>query len=136
SNEHRNMLAGTAQGAMSMSQAAERASLASNIVDVCAMAWKPTKYAGIDVKVLHSDSGSGLFTALFRWEPGSELPYHEHVELEQTFVLEGSLEDDEGVVTAGNYVSRPPGSRHVARSPNGALIVAFFLKPNVFFGPN
>ena len=110
--------------------------LTSTLVDVASLAWMPTKYPGIDIKVLLKDEASGLLTALFKWAPGAELPLHEHVEVEQTFVLEGSLEDHEGVVTAGNYVSRPPGSRHVARSRTGALILAFFLKPNVFFGPN
>ena len=50
----------------------------------------------------------------------------------QTFVLEGSLEDEEGEVTAGNYVWRPKGNRHCARSPNGALVLSMFLKPNIF----
>jgi anti-sigma factor ChrR (cupin superfamily) len=112
------------------------AGLASNIVNVAALPWEPTKFPGIEIKVLLKDEASGLLTALFKWAPGSELPLHEHVEVEQTFVLEGSFEDDEGVVTAGNYVSRPPGSRHVARSRTGAVMLAFFLKPNVFFGPN
>ena len=79
------------------------------------------------------DKDSGLLTALFRWQPGSKLPLHEHVEIEQTYVLEGSFEDDEGEATAGNFVWRPAGSRHEARSPHGALVLAFFLRPNRFF---
>ena len=71
-------------------------------------------------------------TALFRWQPGSELALHEHVEIEQTFVLQGSLVDDEGEVRAGNYVWRPKGNRHIARSPDGALVLSMFLKPNIF----
>ena len=53
-------------------------------------------------------------------------------EIEQTFVLEGSLVDDEGEVRAGNYVWRPKGNRHIARSPLGALVLSMFLKPNIF----
>jgi len=79
---------------------------------------------------------AGLLTALFRWEPGSELPFHEHVEIEQTYVLKGTLIDDEGVATAGNYVWRPAGSRHIAKAPDGALVLAFFLKPNKFLDPD
>ncbi len=108
------------------------APLASRYVDVESLPWKPTPCAGIDMKVLVEDSASGLLTALFRWQPGSELGLHEHVEIEQTFVLEGSLVDDEGEVTAGNYVWRPKGNRHVARSPNGALVLSIFLRPNIF----
>ena len=72
-------------------------------------------------------------TALTRFAPGATLPDHEHIELEQSYVLEGSLADEEGVATTGNYVWRPAGSRHDAHSPNGAIVLSFFLKPNKFF---
>ena len=106
--------------------------LASRYVEVADLPWKPTPCAGIDMKILLEEPETGLMTALFRWQPGAELALHEHVEIEQTFVLEGSLEDEEGEVTAGNYVWRPKGNRHSARSPNGALVLSFFLKPNKF----
>ena len=106
--------------------------LASRYVVVDALPWKPTPCAGIEMKVLLEDKDTGLLTALFRWQPGAELSLHEHVEVEQTFVLEGSLVDDEGEVTAGNYVWRPKGNRHIAKSPNGALVLSVFLKPNIF----
>ena len=113
--------------------AREHGPLESRYVEVAELPWTPTKYPGVDMKVLMDDKESGLLTALFRWAPGSKLPLHEHVELEQTFVLEGSIEDSEGVATAGNYVWRPAGSRHVATSKNGALVLGFFLRPNLFF---
>ena len=106
--------------------------LASRYVDVADLPWKPTPCDGIEMKVLVEDTATGLMTALFRWQPGAELTLHEHVEIEQTFVLEGSLEDEEGEVTAGNYVWRPKGNRHIARSPKGALVLSFFLKPHIF----
>jgi len=106
--------------------------LASRYVQVDDLPWKPTPCPGIDMKVLLEDKDSGLLTALFRWQPGSELALHEHVEVEQTFVIEGSLVDDEGEVAAGNYVWRPKGNRHIAKSPNGALVLSIFLKPNIF----
>jgi anti-sigma factor ChrR (cupin superfamily) len=108
--------------------------LASRYVEVASLPWKPTPCPGIDMKILLEDPESGLMTALFRWQPGAELALHEHVEIEQTFVLEGSLEDEEGEVSAGNYVWRPKGNRHVARSTNGALVLSMFLKPNIFLG--
>ena len=108
--------------------------LASRYVNVDKLPWKPTPCPGIEMKVLLEDKDTGLLTALFRWQPGAELTLHEHVEVEQTFVLEGSLVDDEGEVTAGNYVWRPKGNRHIAKSPNGALVLSIFLKPNIFLG--
>jgi quercetin dioxygenase-like cupin family protein len=108
------------------------ADLASRTVDLDAMVWSPTPFAGIKVKTLLKDETTGLLTCIFKWEPGAVLPMHEHVELEQTFVLEGSLVDEDGEVTAGNYVWRPAGSKHVATAPKGALVLCFFLKPNQF----
>lgn len=106
--------------------------LASRYVDVDELPWKPTPTEGIDMKVLLDIPETGLMTALFRWQPGTELPLHEHVEIEQTYVLSGSIVDDEGEVREGNYVWRPKGNRHIARSPEGALVLSFFLKPNKF----
>ena len=108
------------------------AELASRYVIVADLPWKPTPTPGIDMKILLQDANSGLLTALFRWQPGTQLPRHEHVEIEQTFVLEGSIVDDEGEVLQGNFVWRPKGNRHLARSPRGALVLSFFLKPNLF----
>src|SRR5438874_3253691 len=101
--------------------------LASRYVDVGSLPWKPTPCAGVDMKVLLEDKETGLLTALFRWQPGSVLPLHEHVDIEQTYVLEGSIVDDEGEARKGDYVWRPKGNRHAARSPNGALVLGFFL---------
>ena len=106
--------------------------LDSRYVHVDQLPWKPTPTPGIDMKILMQDDASGLLTALFRWQPGTQLPLHEHVEVEQTYVLSGSIVDDEGEVREGDYVWRPRGNRHLARSPKGALVLSFFLKPNKF----
>ena len=106
--------------------------LASRYVDVESLPWNPTGFPGVDMKILLKEPETGLMTALFRWQPGAVLPLHEHVEIEQTYVLEGSIVDAEGETTAGNYSWRPKGNQHRAMSPNGALLIAFFLKPNIF----
>ena len=109
------------------------AAMSSRYVTVDDIPWQETKFKGIWIKVLMEDPDTGLQTVLTKMEPGSVLTDHQHVEVEQSWVLEGSLFDHEGEVTAGNYVWRPAGSRHVAHAPNGALILGFFLKPNHFF---
>jgi len=106
--------------------------LASRYVEVESLPWQPTRFPGIEIKVLLQDEESGLLTALFRWAPGARLPLHEHVEIEQSFVLEGSFRDDQGTCRKGDYVWRPAGSRHEAWSEEGCLLLAFFLKPNRF----
>jgi anti-sigma factor ChrR (cupin superfamily) len=74
--------------------------IASRFVEVASLPWKPTQTPGIDMKILMEQPRTGLLTALFRWQPGTVLPLHEHVEIEQTFVLEGSIVDEEGEVRA------------------------------------
>ena len=75
----------------------------------------------------------GRSTILFKMAPGAVVPLHEHTALEQTFMLEGSLEDAEGSVGAGDFVWRPGGNIHVAHAPNGATFLAVFNRPNRFF---
>ena len=109
----------------------------SRPVNVADLPWHPTPFPGIDQKILLRDEARGLVTALVRMAPGSRLPLHEHADVEQTYVLEGSLADDEGNdITAGNFIWRPAGHRHVAWSPRGALLIGIFLKPNVFLEEN
>ena len=83
--------------------------------------------------MLVEDPDSGLQTVLTRMAPGSVLTDHEHADIEQTWVLEGRLVDHEGEATAGTFVWRPPGSRHVAEAPEGALLLGIFQKPNKFY---
>lgn len=106
---------------------------ASRFVDTDALPWEKTKFPGVETKTLMIDKNTGLLTVLMRMAPGSTLPDHEHVLIEQTYVLEGHLVDDECEVGPGQYVWRPPGSRHEARSPNGGLMLAMFQVPNRFF---
>src|SRR5438105_4127294 len=101
------------------------------------MEWQKTRFPGCEAKTLLFDRESGLVTALMRFAPGAVLPDHEHVKIEQTFVLEGRLLDREGPdagleVGAGEFVWRPAGSRHVAWAPEGGLMLAMFQIPNKF----
>ena len=65
--------------------------LASRLVHVNDMPWEPIRYPGCHVKTLMVDKKSGLLTVLLKMDPGAELPDHEHVMLEQTFMIEGRL---------------------------------------------
>jgi anti-sigma factor ChrR (cupin superfamily) len=112
-------------------------SLASRFVDVERLPWEKTAYAGIEQKTLLFDRDSGLVTALMRMAPGARLPDHEHVKIEQTYVLEGSLQCPEGECRAGQFVWRPAGSRHEAwAGPQGGVFLAMFQIPNKFFKPD
>ena len=107
--------------------------LASRFVEVAALPWEKTRFAGVEGKVLLVDRETGVLTALMKFAPGARLPDHEHMLIEQTFVLEGSLVCGEGECTAGNYVWRPAGSRHEAwAGAKGGLMLAIFQIPNKF----
>lgn len=112
---------------------AKLAALSSRYIDVEALPWEPSRFPGIENKTLMRNPETGMQTVLTRMAPGSVLTDHMHVDIEQTWVLEGSLVDHEGEAKAGSFVYRPPGSRHTASAPNGALLLGIFLKPNTFF---
>jgi anti-sigma factor ChrR (cupin superfamily) len=105
----------------------------SRFVDVPGLPWEETKFPGVKAKTLLVDKSSGLLTVLLKMDPGARLPDHEHVLIEQTYVLEGELVDVDGVCTAGNFVWRPAGTRHAAYTPKGGLMLAMFQAPNKFF---
>ena len=109
--------------------------LASRFVDVERLPWEKTRYPGVETKTLLVDRKSGLLTLLMKMAPGARLPDHEHVEIEQTYVLEGSLLCGEGECKQGEFVWRPAGSRHEAwAGPQGGLMLAMFQVPNRFYG--
>ena len=110
----------------------------SHVVRPAEMEWSKTRFPGCEVKPLLIDRQTGLVTALMRFAPGAVLPDHEHVQIEQTYILEGTLVDKEGAaegltVGPGEFVWREAGSRHVAWTPQGGLMLAMFQVPNKFF---
>ena len=108
--------------------------LASRFVEVAALPWEKTRFAGVEAKTLLVDRETGVVTSLMKFAPGARLPDHEHVLIEQTYVLEGSLVCGEGECKAGDFVWRPAGSRHQAwAGPQGGLMLAIFQIPNKFF---
>ena len=107
--------------------------LASRFVEVADLPWENTRFEGVQMKTLLIDKDSGVVTALMKFAPGASLPDHEHMKIEQTYVLDGSLVCGEGECTAGNYVWRPPHSRHKAwAGKQGGLMLAMFQVPNKF----
>ena len=108
--------------------------MASRFVEVAKLPWEKTRFPGVEAKTLLVDRESGVVTSLMKFAPGARLPDHEHVLIEQTYVLEGSLVCGEGECKAGEFVWRPAGSRHEAwAGPQGGLMLAMFQIPNKFF---
>ena len=77
--------------------------------------WEKMRFPGCQTKTLLFDPKSGLATVLIKIEPGAALHDHEHVLIEQTYVLEGSLVDKEG---------RTPGWKLARASSSGVRLAA------------
>jgi anti-sigma factor ChrR (cupin superfamily) len=105
----------------------------STYVKPAEMDWKPTRFDKVSIKVLYEDRERGEMTCLLKLEPGAHIPFHKHPEIEQSLVLEGSVEDHDGVATAGDYIWRIPGSMHENFSSNGAVLFAVYRKPNIYY---
>ncbi len=77
---------------------------------------------GVHWKVLWEEGDCKA--VLMRYDPGATIPRHRHLGDEQIFVLDGSVSDDTGTCTKGNYARRPPGCVHTVTSRDGALVLA------------
>ena len=113
----------------------------SHLVRPAELQWQKSRFPGCEVKTLLLDRETGLMTAMFKLAPGAVLPDHEHVNIEQTYILEGHLVDKEGPAKGiearkGEFIWREPGSRHSAWAPEGCTTIAIFQVPNKFFEPD
>ena len=90
-------------------------------VDVADRPWVERR-PGVFWKVLWEEADRKA--VLMRYSAGATVARHRHLGDEQIYVLEGSITDDTGTCTAGNYARRPPGCIHTVRSDAGALVMA------------
>jgi anti-sigma factor ChrR (cupin superfamily) len=92
-------------------------------IDTGALPWTPTRAAGIALRALYAQPGFADSMRLERWEPGAALDapvaYPEGVEI---LVLEGRLEDDEGIYPTHAWLRLPAGAAHRPRSPEGCTL--------------
>ena len=59
---------------------------------------------------------------LTKMDPGCTVPSHEHASVQEILVLEGTLEDEDGVYPKGTWLRFPAGSRHAPKSDEGCLL--------------
>ena len=94
-------------------QAQKSANQHSHIVRPAEMEWQKTSFPGCEAKPLYFDPKTGIATPLMKFEPGAVLPDHEHVLVEQTYVISGSPVDKEG---RGRGSDRRPRRVRLARA--------------------
>lgn len=83
---------------------------------------------GISAKFLYTDPDTDRRTALFRMAPGTYLPPHQHLAVEELFVLSGDCHvAHDRVLRAGDYFRAPAGSRHeLTYTEEGTTFISMF----------
>jgi anti-sigma factor ChrR (cupin superfamily) len=70
---------------------------------------------------------SGFSTQLMRVEPGTISKPHAHDRIEQIYILEGSLYDEDGTeYGAGSFIVRAAGAIHTGGSRDGATMLVIY----------
>jgi anti-sigma factor ChrR (cupin superfamily) len=90
--------------------------------------WKATGSQGFWLKRLYEDDERGEKTWLMKMDAGALSESHSHDEFEQFYVLDGSIQDDQGVLEVGDFVCREPGDMHAAGSEAGALVLLIYTR--------
>ena len=95
----------------------------SQIIEVAEIGWESITPM-IKAKMLWSDPATRRRAQLTRFEPGASLSLHRHVGDELLYVVEGSISDEFGTVSAGSIGYRPNRCVHTVTSRNGATAFA------------
>lgn len=86
-----------------------------------------------DMEWLHlsGKAEDGFECFLLRLKPGACSTPHEHSGYEQFLLLDGKMEDCDGMVfKAGDFVSFEPGSQHYSVSPSGCTLLVILRGQN------
>lgn len=78
---------------------------------------------GVTALPLHDVPGEKV--AIFKLEPGTKVPHHDHPGGEEIFVLDGVFSDENGDYPAGTWIRNPDGSSHAPWSDGGCT---FWIK--------
>jgi predicted ChrR family anti-sigma factor len=86
--------------------------------------WEPLGVEGVTAKPLFVDPDHNRVTMLVRMAPGSTYPAHRHGGAEESFILEGDLDDGDVHMNAGDYLWKDDGTLHgVQVTKSGCLML-------------
>jgi anti-sigma factor ChrR (cupin superfamily) len=74
--------------------------------------WRAGITSAVEIKTLSVDKQRSIVTYLVRLAPQASLPPHRHVEVEESYLLEGDLLVDGVQMQIGDYCRAEPGSIH------------------------
>lgn len=81
-------------------------------MDLAAIPWRTTRYAGIRVHFYQAERDTGRVLALICMDPGCGYPRHQHRGAEEVLVVQGGYADELGSHVAGQFVRYEDGSAH------------------------
>ena len=103
--------------------AAQQESPRSQLIAVNDFAWQELM-PGVQARNLWVDEKTNRRALMTRITPGLHMPTHKHVGDELVYIIEGTLSDEFGTITAGNMGYRPDGCVHSVSSSTGATAIA------------
>ena len=93
-------------------------------LDTSAVAWSPTGWAGVSMKMLQQFESTGGMAGMMRMEPGSSIPAHSHTHSDQmVFVIEGDLVDEGVTYGPGTFLLAKAGTPHGPHSSTGGCVL-------------
>jgi len=112
----------------SATRASLRSMLPPSLLRGASEAWAK-RSPGVRSRVLHVDSTSGRVTSLIRVDPGTWVPTHRHMDVEEIYMIEGDCRIETNlVIHAGDYYRAEPGSLHARTfSEGGATFLSVAL---------
>lgn len=74
--------------------------------------WKSLPVPGLSFRLLYIDHHRKTQTVMYKGEPGSVFPAHDHGEAEECYILDGELETLGTVFKAGDFFRAAAGTSH------------------------
>ena len=110
--------------------------------DTSALAWSPTGWPGVFMKMLQqvepaggatggATGGGGGMIGMMRMEAGSSIPAHRHTHADQAvFVIEGDLIEEGVTYGPGSFLVAKAGTPHGPHNSAGGCVLL-----STYFGP-
>ena len=108
-------------------------------MDTSAVAWSPTGWPGVSMKMLQQvestgGGGTGGMIGMMRMAAGSSIPAHSHTHADQAvFVIEGDLIDEDVTYGPGTFLVAKAGTPHGPHgSSGGCVLLSWYAGPPDF----
>ena len=104
-------------------------------LDTSALAWSPTGWPGVSMRMLQQvEAAGGGMIGMMRMEAGSSIPAHRHTHADQAvFVVEGDLVEAGVTYGPGSFLLAKAGTPHGPHaSPGGCVLLSTYFGPPDF----